>query len=719
LNKFLPVSILLFLLLSASQVSAYKETNYLNQGNTAFLKGNLTDAMKLYSQAERSCVDVIDKVENNKALVFAKKGNYDLALKRLTKSIEHNPNNGNAYYNRGIIYLIKNDSEAAVADMKQAKFLGTRTEESVDYNIALAYYLAGSIEKAKTSLNAVSAETADSRIPYLKGLISYSERKFDDAAQAFGVAHDIERNEHIRYAYGLATYYSGRHEEGLAILQELKGKDEFKANYQSLIADLAYDANDLTTAKNAYLNVNKHYKKDATAWVGLGNIAMSENDYSTAANNYDTALKYDRQCVAALNGLSRIAFLDGRYKASVELYDKVLIAIPDDQKALYGKALSAMKMRDPYTCLDALAKINKQGLTAEQVEKVVLLEASALGICNKKEQAVKLLKKYRSSAQDKYKVKTLLAYYYLRMFQYGNAISSISISKYEDYLPYLIAGHASLHRGEHAGAYRYYRKAYKITPTNPDVLMGAALSMMEINMKREGKRVIDSLEILYPENYHVFNSKGIIYKDLGLGYKNKNQNDKAIAHFKIAAQAFERAITIRPSLKTSFDNNLGLCYYYLKELPRAINLFEGSSRLASINNRALIDISEGDFSKGIATLDSLNKDYIKKNKAANRRVKTNLELARRRAPMNNNYKFITYYFLHQDTPDISENNPFQSRSPIIKLPIDQQPDVNYILEYADIICEDENQNRKKKKKSNPKLKFFKKKDKSKCPTFKT
>lgn len=698
---------------------AEKGPNYLNQGNAAYLKGDLETAMKLYSKAGRSCIDEEDKIYNNKALILIKRGKNNLAKERLTEALEYNPNNGNAYYNRGIVNLMTEAYPEAAADLEKAQFLGVTSEQSIDYHIALAHYLAGDTDKAHQSLSNTIGNDEEGRAAYLTGLISYKRRDFAAAASHFQQASAINNNPYVQYAHGLSEYYNGNTELGLSVLKGLKDNKEFKSGYDLLLGNLAYEAGDMITAKETYKNAIKDNEKNTTAWTGLGNLAMNKNEIKNATTYYKNALKYDRNNISALNGMARLEFLDHEPKNAIATYNRVLAISPNNHKALYGKALAAMSIPDPYTCLDALAKIDKQELNEEQVEKVVILEASALGICNKKEQAVKLLKKYRGLAHDKLKIKTMLAYYYLRMFQYRNAISSISISKYNEALPYLIAGHASLHRGEHSGAYKYYRKAFKINPTDPDVLMGAALSMMELDMKPEALRVIDSLEVRFPDNYYVFNSKGIIYKDLGLSYERKNQNDKAKSCFDIAAKAFEKAIQIRPGLKSSFDNNLGLTYFYRKNLPQAKRLLSGSSRLASVNNRALIDISEGNYEKGIATLDSLNKDFIRKNKVANNRVKNNLALARKRAPMNNNYKFITYYFLHQEKPTISEANPFKSATSIVDLPIDINPESEYILEYSDIECEDVNKDRKKKKKSKPKLKFLKKKDKSKCPTFKT
>ena len=702
-----------------TNLSAKDGVNYLNQGNTAFLKGNFVDAMKLYSKAGQTCIDETDKIDNNKALVFAKRGKYALAIERLTQALEYNPNNGNAYYNRAILHVILNAYKDAISDFEKAQFLGINSDHEVDYNIAIAYYLNGDIDKAKSLLSSSSISSTDERIPYLQGLISYSSGEYQKASNAFDQAATIQNSSHIRYAQGLAHYYAGNKEKGISILDNLQDNDEFKSSYKSMLANLAYEANDIESAEAYYTKVLEDDKTNSASLTGLGNIALIREQKDQAIKYFQQAVKFDSKNTNALNSLGHLQFLDTKYQLSISTFDKSLALEPNSSVALYGKALAAMHIPDPYTCLEQLAKINKSDLDPMQVEKVVLLESRALGICNKKEQAVKLLKKYRSIAQDKKKIKTLLAYYYLRMFQYRNTISNISIGKFSNYLPYLLAGHASLHSGKHADAYRYYRKAYNINKENPDVLMGAALSMMEIKMRDQSKRVIDSLGILYPDNYYVFNSKGIIYKDLGLHYKKKNLKAKANEHFETSAKAFERAIQIRPALISSFNNNLGLTYFHRDDLDSALNLFKSSKRLASVNNRALIDISIGNYNAAINRLDSLNKDFIRKNKVANSKVKANLALARKKAPMDNNYKFITYYFLHQDNPDISKENPFKSPITVIDLPLNLKPDSDFILEYSDIKCEKDKRERKKKNRKKLKFRVLKKDSKVKCPTFKT
>ena len=708
----------IFLLLSSLSLSANKGDNFLNKGNTQYLKGNLDDAMKLYSKADHSCIEEKDKIENNKALVYAQRGKLNLAIERLTNALALNPNNGIVYFNRGIINLQNNDYKPAIDDLKNAQFLGSGNDDAISYNLALSYFLDDQIDAAQEHL-LVNASN-DAKFNYLKGLIAYQKKDFDQAATAFKSAIASDNHPDIKLAYALSQYYGGNTFESLASLEKLKKEKSLTNKVNLLYAQFALEDQQPKQAKAAFEEIIKTDRNNAAANASLGNIALSASNIQEAKKYFNQAIAIQSNHKAALEGLATVEFLEGLYEKSVKTFDKLLLLDPTHQKALYGKALSAMHRPDPYTCLDALKQINKNNLTPEQIEKVVLLEARALGICNKKEEAIKLLKKYRSLALDKNKIKTLLAFYNLRMFRYSSAVSNIGIGKFTDYLPYLIAGHASLHRGQYSTAYRYYRKAYKLDNKNPDVLMGAAMCMIELDMPDQALRVIDSLEASHPENYYVYNAKGIVYKNLGLQYDKKGNKLKANKNLEISEHAFRRAKELRPIMSASFDNNIGLTHFYRDELDQARTLFDGSKRLASKNNRALMDISSGDYTAGAKRLDSLHKDFVRMNNRPNNKVKSNLELANKRAPMNNNYKFITYYFLHQDEPLIDQNNPFDSPLETIDLSHDLQAEVEYILEYSEAECpETEKKERKKKKKSKPKLKFLKKKKSTDCPTFKT
>jgi len=237
----------LFCLAISFSLLANTGNNFLNKGNSAYLKGKLDDAMKLYARADKSCIDEKDKIENNKALVFAQKGKLKLALQRLSSALEINPNNANAYYNRGLINIQSDNYSQAAEDFENAKYLGVADVSALEYNLALSYFLDDQIELAKTQLNVV--ELIDNpQATYLQGLIAYHQKDFEQASISFQNSLALYDHPDVKFAQALATYYAGNTNKGLAALEQLKKEKSLREKIQTIYAHLALEANNVSNS---------------------------------------------------------------------------------------------------------------------------------------------------------------------------------------------------------------------------------------------------------------------------------------------------------------------------------------------------------------------------------------------------------------------------------------------------------------------------------------
>jgi tetratricopeptide (TPR) repeat protein len=72
-------------------------------------------------------------------VAYRLKGEYDHALQDYDQAIHLNPDNANAYNNRGIIYRIKGDYDRAISDYDEAIWLMSGNFPAAFYNRALAY----------------------------------------------------------------------------------------------------------------------------------------------------------------------------------------------------------------------------------------------------------------------------------------------------------------------------------------------------------------------------------------------------------------------------------------------------------------------------------------------------------------------------------------------------------------------------------------------------
>ena len=408
----------------------------------------------------------------------------------------------------------------------------------------------------------------------------------------------------------------------------------------------------------------------------------------------------------------------GHYDLALNHYDQALGLSKNDSYFLFKKALVGLEQKNPFVALENAEAINYSQINESKRIEVDLIKAHSLGRINRMKEAVALLedlifyKKYKDV-----RLRKLLSYYYLKLNKYDEALQLLKVQAYEDANTYLIAGNAAFYSRNFTLASRCFERALYFDPQNVNAEIGQSLSLANKNEYTEAIRIIDALADQHPDNFRVLNTKGIVYKDQGLFYKNRFSDEKSKAFFRTAAAAFLSAQIANKSLKASFENNRALALFFLNEINEAKAVWMTNKELSSENNLALCYASERDYKKAYHKLNSLADNYRSQQKKKHSIVEYNKNLARSKTRLNNNYKFITNYFLTQDKPILEVENPFTYTS-------GQMEDVStpdYILAYSDKDCYQPKQtDRKKKKKKKKKFKLFKKKKKKQkgdCPTF--
>jgi len=409
----------------------------------------------------------------------------------------------------------------------------------------------------------------------------------------------------------------------------------------------------------------------------------------------------------------------GADKEAMAVVDEALVLRPADAGLNFMKAELAMRIPDPFSALTALDAIPDAALTRDQHTEVQLLRAHALGRINKMREATRLLEKllFVQKVKDA-RLNEMLAYFYYRMGRYDKAVDAIKSAYTASANALLIAANAATYSGKHRQAFSMYEAAHAASEVNsPDILLGMALSLVHLDREKQAMQLIDSLASNYPDNHNVMNAQGIIYKDVGLQYKNGFHASKAKPYFRKSMAAFQAAAVANPRMEQAYLGNKALTLFFQGMDQAAIRILDSHDRLSSQNNRALIDVSQSRYRSAHHRLDSLATAYYRLHKKKHPVLEQNRMKSRQRAELSKNYKFITSFILHQDRPHPSYDNPF-SDSPVTEMETLTFDD--FMLEYSDEVCKAKAERSKRKSNRKKRVKLFKRKNKKykgQCPEF--
>ena len=149
LRNIFKIYLILTVLIGCASTEKIKETDpakLLSQGNSLFNKGQFDQSTAYFNKAiEVNPNDA--EAYNNRGVVYDNKGQHDKAIADYDKAIEINPKYATAYNNRGFAYYIKGQYDKAIADC--TKVIEIDPKYATAYkNRATAYFHEREYEKA-------------------------------------------------------------------------------------------------------------------------------------------------------------------------------------------------------------------------------------------------------------------------------------------------------------------------------------------------------------------------------------------------------------------------------------------------------------------------------------------------------------------------------------------------------------------------------------------
>ena len=264
--------------------------------------------------------------------------NPDGAIADYTDAIRQKPNVAEYYYNRGVAYNAKKDSEKSISDLTEAIRLNSNYVEAYWYR-SIVYYNKGDYDKSiADNTEAIRLKPNYAKAYSVRAYAYYYGKKdYDKAIADYTEAIRLEQDGGFYASRGLAYKEKGDYDKAIADYNEairLKPNDAYynilyrgmaynkKGDYNKAIADFAEmirlkpnedwgysQRGDVYKEKGDYDKAIADYTKviqlkpDAYTYRKRGDLYVIKKDYSKAIADYKSVLQIDPNDYFAKKGL--------------------------------------------------------------------------------------------------------------------------------------------------------------------------------------------------------------------------------------------------------------------------------------------------------------------------------------------------------------------------------------------------------------------------------
>ena len=472
------------------------------------------------------------KTDDPKALLsqarqFQQKGDTKAAVIQLKNALQKNPDDPEARFTLGSIYLDTGDALSAEKELRKAVTLGVKAERVVPL-LGKALFVQGKPQQALDETVSVTGLSESAEILAVRGNALAALAKPDLAKAAFQKALDAKPD----------------------FAPALIGAAKLAVITHDLVLATRYA--DRATAKNP---------GDADAWMFKGDLLRTRGDAEGAERAYGEAVKLRPTDISILNSRANAYISSGKFALARTDLETAKKRTPGSLNLVYTQAVLDFSEGKSKAALDSLQLLMQ---SAPDYLPAILLSGAVQFSLGSNEQAEQNVKKYLAAEPDNLNARKLLASIYVNSGQTDAAMTvlgpALKTSPQDPQLLF-IAGQSSLQGKDFTKAKVYFEKAHSLststaasqTSSGKSDLDGAfrddksanaatSLVMSQLRLKQYDKALasVSALEKEQPGNPFVHNLKGGIHLAL---------NDVPAARV-----SFEKAVSLTPTYFPAIDN---------------------------------------------------------------------------------------------------------------------------------------------------------------------
>ncbi|MGQ9702024.1 MAG: tetratricopeptide repeat protein [bacterium] len=273
------------------------------------------------------------KPYNNRGILYAQNGQYELALSDLNQSIALNPNLAEPYNNRGLLFLSVMKYDEAITDFNQAIRLNKNIAEFYN-NRGYAFYVRGDIERAISDFNqAINLRSNYPEVYLNRGRSNLTQNRLELALSDLSRA--IKLNPFLIDAYSLRA----------SIYARLK-------KYQQAIMDISQA-----------IKVSPY---NAELFNSRGILYCYENNYDLAITDFSRAIALKPEEPKAYNNRGNAYATIGKLDKAIADFTKVISIDSNYVDSYYNRALAYFLNKNFALALQDLKKYKQHGYDVPQ-----------------------------------------------------------------------------------------------------------------------------------------------------------------------------------------------------------------------------------------------------------------------------------------------------------------------------------------------------------------